>query len=200
VLRLPVRADIEPGRTPNVDQIEFLRPLCITNHGETTCRVRPDVLTVDQGNHAFHGDSVGVLSVLYSPRDPTRLAVSLERFDDTMSVADARSLTEAASVVEDGCVKIPWSSDGVGTLRSIRGDITRADAGAWTFRPSPRICAATHVPGDDRVFDAPLPMTGAGTTALPATGLSGALITGTLRGPGAFSVVADGVVRMEWRP
>jgi hypothetical protein len=208
VLRVPVRADIEPGRTPNIDQVLFLRPLCIADHGETMCHVRPSVI-VDQGGRAFHGDGVGVFTVIYS--DPARLTVSLEKFDDTMALADGLAMSEASAVVEDGCVTIPWTSDGLGKLQGIRGDFTRVDPkGPWMFRPSPRLCAATHVPGDDRVVDAAFPVTGKGTTAIPTTGLMGVFVTGTLRGPGrgttssmtgqgAVSAVVDEVIRVEWR-
>ena len=203
-LRVPVRADIEPGRTPDVDHILFLRPLCIADHGETTCHDRPDVLVADK--RAFHGDGIGELWI--SP-DPTRLTVSVENFDQTMALADALALTEAAAVIEDGCVTIPWSSEGVGTLHDVRGDVTRDAGGPWMFRPSPQLCAPMHVPGDDRVIDA-FPVTGKGTTGIPKLGLHGARITGTLRGPpggtsssmfapGAFSTVADVVAKEpEW--
>jgi hypothetical protein len=203
-LRVPVRADIEPGRTPDVDHILFLRPLCIADHGETTCHDRPDVLVADK--RAFHGDGIGELWI--SP-DPTRLTVSVENFDQTMALADALALTEAAAVIEDGCVTIPWSSEGVGTLHDVRGDVTRDAGGPWMFRPSPRLCAPTHVPGDDRVFDAPLPVTGTATTAIPTTGLAGVYVIGTLRAPAGttsspfvqsrFSVVADSFVTLQWQ-
>jgi hypothetical protein len=216
VLRLPVRADIEPGQTPDPDyagvgrasdtSLVFLRPLCIKDHGETRCRDRPDAVIAAQGTSGFHGEGVGVLSVIYS----TQLSVRLERFDETASMSDAFAFTEADSVVEDGCLTIRWSADGVGTLANVRGDFTRADAGSpWMFRPGPRLCAQTHVAGDDRVFDAPLRVTGKGTTAIPKTGLSGVYVTGTIRASdapsstpfvqGAFSVVADQVVRLEYR-
>lgn len=202
VVRLPVRADVEPGRTPNVDQVLFLRPFCIADNGESWCHDRPSVVTAGTGP-AFHGDGVGVLSVIYS-RDPTRLTVSLEKFDETIPLADALAFSEASAVVDDGCVTIPWSS-GVGTLAGVRGDVDRVNSsGPWMFRPSPPLCAPAHVPGDDRVINV-FPVTGKGTTGIPKTGLSGASMNGTLRGPsggtssGAFSAVADGVFpQPEW--
>jgi hypothetical protein len=160
----------------------------------------------DQGKPGFHGDDVGVLSVIYS----TQLSVVLERFDEKTPMADALAFTEEDSVVEDGFVRLRWSTDSVATLTNVRGDFTRADAASpWMFRPWPRLCARTHVAGDDRVFDAPLRVTGKATTAIPNTGLSGVYVTGTISAPdppsstpfaqSAFSVVADQVVRLEWR-
>ena len=104
VLRLPVRADIEPGRTPNVDQLVFLKPVCIADQGKASCRVGPDVLYVDQSKRAFHGEGVAVLSVMYVPHDPPKLTVSLESLDETTLLADALAITETAAVIEDGCV------------------------------------------------------------------------------------------------
>lgn len=201
VLRLPVRADIEPGRTPNIDQVLFLRPLCIADQAETLCHVRPNVI-VDQGGRAFHGDGVAVVSVI-NP-DPRHLTVSVDRFDETIVLADGLALTEASSVIEDGCVKIAWTSEGLGKLDGVRGDFTRVDLnGPWMFRPVPRLCAAAHVPGDDQVLDAAFPVTGKGTTAIPEAGLHGAHVIGTLRGPAVgstpYSAVVDQVIRMEWR-
>ncbi|CAN5914999.1 hypothetical protein BH11MYX3_BH11MYX3_29690 [soil metagenome] len=206
VLRLPVRVDIDPARTPNVNQLVFLRPLCVSDHGETTCHQWPDVLFVG-GTQVFHGVGVGVVAL--TP-DPTKLSVSLEKLDETMTLADALALDEAGAVIEDGCVTIPWSSEGVGTLQAVRGSFTRDDARApWMFRPSPRICAPTHVPGDDRVFAAPLLASGRTTTGIPATGLSGVYVSGTIRGPqqsssdmfvpSTFVVVVDGYHTVEWR-
>jgi hypothetical protein len=205
VFRLPVHADIQPGRTPNSDRLVFSRPFCIADNGTTMCHVQPTII-VDQGGPAFHGDGVGVVRVIVG--DQRRLAVSLEQLDKTFPLSDAFALTEAAAVVEDGCVTIPWSTDGVGKLEAIRGDLTRSGSTApWMFRPSPRICAAAHVPGDDLVIDVPVPVTGKATAAIPKTGLSGARITGMLRGPtggtfapAAFSVVANAIFpELEWR-
>lgn len=198
MLRVPVRADIVPGREPRSDQLLFLRPICITNRGETTCYERPDVLFVDQAARPHRGDAVGVISVLYFANNPT-LRVSLDKIDETMSLDDALAMTEAASVITDGCEAVQWSSDGRGTLRSVRGDFTRDEArGQWMFRPSLRpICSPTHAPGDDRVMEA-FPVTGKATDTLPPTGRRGVYVNVTLQANPAAPVEGSGVVDVMW--
>jgi len=74
----------------------------------------------------FHGEGVAVLSVIYG-RDPKRLTVSFEKFDETMPLADALAFSEASAVVEDGCVTIPWPSAGIGTLQAVESQHRTAD-------------------------------------------------------------------------